>query len=60
MLLNQFILSSELNSMATRVFNFPFTDAQKAELDQRLIEHQDNPDSGCSLEQITQKLGVKI
>lgn len=48
------------DSVAARASNFPITDAQKIELDLRLKKHQDNPLSGSSLEQIAQKIGVKI
>ena len=48
------------DSVAARASNFPITDAQKIELDRRLKKHQDNPLSGSSLEQIAQKIGVKI
>lgn len=48
------------NSVAVHAFNFPITDAQKAELDRRLAKRATEKSSCVSLDQIAQKLGVVI
>ncbi len=48
------------DSVAARTTNFPITEAQKVELDRRLAERVSNKPNGVSLDQIAQKLGVRI
>jgi putative addiction module component (TIGR02574 family) len=48
------------DSVAVRASEFPITEAQKAELDRRLVQHHKEPLRGVSLDQIAQKLGVAI
>ena len=48
------------DSVATRSSNFPITEAQKAELDRRLAKRASEKPQGVSLDQIVQKLGVRL
>lgn len=48
------------DSVAVRASEFPISEAQKAELDRRLIQHHKEPLRGITLDQIAQKLGVAL
>ena len=48
------------DSVATRSANFPITEAQKSELDRRLAKRASEKPQGVSLDQIVQKLGVRL
>ena len=48
------------DSVATRSSNFPITEAQKAELDRRLAKRASEKPQCVSLDQIVQKLGIRL
>ena len=48
------------DSVAVRASEFPISDAQRAELDRRLMQHHQEPLRGVTLDQIAQKLGVAL
>ena len=48
------------DSVAARSSNFPITEAQKAELDHRFAKRASEKPQGVSLDQIVQKLGVRL